>query len=184
MAAPRAGGAMQHCGARRPCLARARRDASSGKTQRRGVIPSYRRVVECTSGATTRVTTQHVACERRRLFQAVAGLATLICGEGASCSPASASDWTAAVVDVQQTPTISADGDEDLLETLQEASGLFRQALEAATVEEEERVWSTIISEYGGIEQPWAIDAVSRAYGMQHGGRCSEVVAANVLGRC
>eukprot|EP00850_Spirogloea_muscicola_P002163 SM000008S22252 [mRNA] locus=s8:613660:616285:- [translate_table: standard] len=50
-------------------------------------------------------------------------------------------------------------------ERLRAAAGLFQRALEAPTVEEEERLWTEVIEQYGGVDAEWVPDIVGRAWG-------------------
>ncbi|CAM6114683.1 unnamed protein product [Calypogeia fissa] len=48
---------------------------------------------------------------------------------------------------------------------LRDAVSTFRQALDAPTVEEEERLWTKVIDEYGKVDAQWVPDIVARALG-------------------
>lgn len=48
---------------------------------------------------------------------------------------------------------------------LRDAAQLLQQALNAASVEEEEALWTRIIADYGGVQANWVPDLVGRAYG-------------------
>lgn len=48
---------------------------------------------------------------------------------------------------------------------LRDAAALLQQALNAESVEQEEALWTRIISDYGGLDANWVPDLVGRAYG-------------------
>lgn len=48
---------------------------------------------------------------------------------------------------------------------LRASAGLLQDALGAQNVEEEERLWTQIIEEYGGLDKNWVPDLVGRAWG-------------------
>jgi len=50
-------------------------------------------------------------------------------------------------------------------ERLRRAGRLIQEALNAPTVEDEERTWTRIIEEFSGVEAVWRDDVVGRAYG-------------------
>jgi len=48
---------------------------------------------------------------------------------------------------------------------IRRAASMIQSALNASTVEEEERIWTEVISEFEGNGKPWSDDVVGRAYG-------------------
>ncbi|KAG6557164.1 hypothetical protein Mapa_001091 [Marchantia paleacea] len=50
-------------------------------------------------------------------------------------------------------------------ERLQNAASVFRQALEATTVEEEERLWTEVINTSENVDAEWVQDILARAFG-------------------
>ncbi|KAL2634239.1 hypothetical protein R1flu_005718 [Riccia fluitans] len=68
-----------------------------------------------------------------------------------------------ATIDPTTTPTSAQFDARD--ERLQRAASIFRQALEAPTVEDEERLWTEVIVISENVNAEWVPDILARAYG-------------------
>ncbi|KAG0613233.1 hypothetical protein M758_6G086800 [Ceratodon purpureus] len=69
---------------------------------------------------------------------------------------------TPATIDLSKVPSRAFDAGDA---RLREAANLFQEALNATTVEEEEKLWTQVIEKYGGLDAEWVSDIVSRAWG-------------------
>lgn len=76
---------------------------------------------------------------------------------------AAAADLVPAVLQLDLTPDQSQYNPAD--PDLRDAAGMLQQALNAETVQEEERLWTEVITKYQGVNAVWMPDVVGRAYG-------------------
>lgn len=76
------------------------------------------------------------------------------------CAPANA--FEAAKIDFSTQPSSVFDPTDT---RLREAAVIFQQALDATTVEEEERLWTEVIEKCSPVEAEWVNDILSRAWG-------------------
>lgn len=67
-----------------------------------------------------------------------------------------------AQIDLTKQPSRAFNGSD---QRLRDAANLFQEALNATTVEEEERLWSEVIDTYGDLDAEWVPDIVGRAWG-------------------
>lgn len=102
---------------------------------------------------------------RRCLLSLVpAGLVLALTAPPSSSASTSATlSYVPASIDPSLTPDSTTYDASD--ERLRRAGRLIQEALNAPTVEDEERTWTRIIEEFSGVEAVWRDDVVGRAYG-------------------
>eukprot|EP00897_Mesotaenium_endlicherianum_P004376 jgi/Mesen1/3967/ME000210S03207 len=82
-------------------------------------------------------------------------------------------------IDFSKQPTRAFDA-EDV--RLREAARIFQRALDAPSVEEEERLWTEVIERYGSLEAEWVSDIVGRAWGNRGNARSRQGRMEQALG--
>eukprot|EP00271_Cylindrocystis_brebissonii_P010206 TRINITY_DN26327_c0_g1_i1.p1 TRINITY_DN26327_c0_g1~~TRINITY_DN26327_c0_g1_i1.p1 ORF type:complete len:396 (+),score=45.88 TRINITY_DN26327_c0_g1_i1:87-1274(+) len=90
-----------------------------------------------------------------------------------------ASDLLAPAIDFSKEPSQAFDPTD---RELQDAATIFQRALEASSVEEEERLWTQVIERYGAMEAEWVPDIVGRAWGNRGNARSRQGRMEQALG--
>ncbi len=134
------------------------------------VILNPMRVIYATVGALSAREVRRNSSSRRHVLTALVPLVVL----GAGANPGIASGAIGkpvtlvhqlAEIDPSLTPDATSYDATD--ERLRHAGQLIQQALNASTIEEEERMWTQIIDEYSDMNAVWRDDVVGR-YGYCH----------------
>lgn len=101
----------------------------------------------------------HVSTSRRTLLGAA--LAAVLLGQQRQAAAADA------VVPADIRPSLAPDESkyDPTDPELRAAAAALQEALNAPSVQEEERLWTVVIDTYGGLDRPWVPDVVGRAWG-------------------
>eukprot|EP00878_Enallax_costatus_P005296 GHUV01005563.1.p1 GENE.GHUV01005563.1~~GHUV01005563.1.p1 ORF type:complete len:364 (+),score=89.25 GHUV01005563.1:278-1369(+) len=136
----------------------------------------------CSAGPTAEAPQPLLQIPRRTMFLAMSSFLfsveqLLVSG---SVSPAgAASDLVPAILQLDKAPDQSRYNPAD--PDLREAAALLQRALNAETVQEEERLWSEVINKYEDTNAIWMPDVVGRAYGNRGNARSRQGKLAAAL---